>query len=127
MKSSLKLLVVDDNVEITKLITLYFSKNGYKVIAANTGIDGFNKIKENPDIDILLLDIMLPDATGLDILEQIREILKNTVIIMVTGVNDLDTVVSAMKLGADDYVVKPFRLSKLKEKNRECSIQKRSK
>ncbi len=116
MGDGLKLLVVDDNVEMANLLKLYFSKKGYTVLVANTGEEAFKRIEENPDIDAMLLDVMLPDFSGLDILEQVREILKNAAIIMVTGVNDLQTVVNAMKLGADDYVVKPFRLGDIESK-----------
>jgi DNA-binding response OmpR family regulator len=116
MGDGLKLLVVDDNVEMANLLKLYFSKKGYTVLVANTGEEAFKRIEENPDIDAMLLDVMLPDFSGLDILEQVRGILKNAAIIMVTGVNDLQTVVNAMKLGADDYVVKPFRLGDIESK-----------
>ncbi|NPA74737.1 MAG: response regulator [Euryarchaeota archaeon] len=116
MGEGLKMLVVDDNQDITKLIKIYFTKRGYEVLIANKGEEAFKLMEQNPDIDVILLDVMLPDFSGIEILEQIRGIMKNAVIIMVTGVNDLETVVNAMKLGADDYVVKPFRLGEMEQK-----------
>ncbi len=116
MGENLKILVVDDNEEMTRLVKIYFSKKGYDVLVANTGGEAFKLIEQNSDIDVILLDMMLPDYSGMDILEQVRGIMKNAAIIMVTGVNDLETVVRAMKLGADDYVVKPFRLKDIEEK-----------
>ncbi len=124
-ESKLKLLSVDDETEITKLVSLYFSKRGYEVIEAHSGQEAIQKIEENPDIDVLLLDVMLPDMSGVEILEQVRDYLSNAVIIMVSGVNDLDTVVNSMKLGADDYTVKPFRLGELESKI-ENAIHKKS-
>ncbi len=122
---SLKLLTVDDEEEITKLVRLYFSKRGYDVLEAHNGEEAIKIIEENPDLDVILLDVMLPDTNGIDILEQVRPYLQNTVIIMVTGVNDLETVVNAMKLGADDYAVKPFRLGDLEAKI-EAALNKKS-
>jgi len=124
-ESKLKLLSVDDEVEITKLVRLYFSKRGYDVIEAHSGQEAIQKIEKNPDIDVLLLDVMLPDMSGVEILEQVRGYLSNAVIIVVSGVNDLDTVVNSMKLGADDYAVKPFRLGELESKI-ESAIHKKS-
>ncbi len=121
----LKLLVVDDEVEITKLISMYFSKRGYVVLVANTGADAIKHVRENPDTNIILMDIMLPDFSGLELLEQFRSYMPDIVIIIVSGVNDLETVVRAMKLGADDYVVKPFRLGELEEKM-EAALHKRA-
>ncbi len=125
LEDRLKLLAVDDEAEITRLVSIYFSKRGYEVLVANSGEEAIKMVRENPDIDVILLDIMLPDYSGVELLEQFRVYLKNTVIIMVTGVNDLETVVNAMKLGADDYAVKPFRLGQLEEKI-ENAMRKRS-
>ncbi len=122
---SLKLLTVDDEEEITKLVRLYFSKRGYDVLEAHNGEEAIKIIEENPDLDVILLDVMLPDTNGIEILEQVRPYLQNTVIIMVTGVNDLETVVNAMKLGADDYAVKPFRFGDLEAKI-ESALNKKS-
>ncbi len=121
----LKLLAVDDEEDITHLVKLYFSRKGYDVIVANTASEAIRALEENPDVDVVLLDIMLPDGNGVELLEHIRLYLPNAAIIMATGVNDLETVVRAMQNGADDYVVKPFRLGTLEEKI-ESAIHKRS-
>ena len=95
------------------------------MIVANTASDAIRALEENPDVDAVLLDLMLPDGNGLELLEHIRLYLPNAAIIMATGVNDLETVVRAMQNGADDYVVKPFRLGTLEEKI-ESALHKRS-
>ncbi len=124
-EGTLKMLVVDDEEEITRLVSLYFSKRNYKVLTANSGGEAIKQVRENPDLDVILLDIMLPDHSGIELLEHFRNYLNDAAIIMVTGVNDLETVVNAMKLGADDYAVKPFRLGQLEEKI-EAALRKRS-
>ena len=114
--AKLKVLVVDDEVEITHLLSLYLGNRGYEVLTANTVGDAIGVLESNPDIDAVLLDIMLPDGNGVEFLKHVRAYLPDAAIIMVTGVNDLDTVVRAMKNGADDYLTKPFRLAQLDEK-----------
>jgi two-component system response regulator CpxR len=81
-------------------------------------------MEESKRIDVALVDIMLPDINGLEILKAIREHSKSIVIIVISGIKDLDVVIEAMKSGADDYLVKPFRLGELEEKINEILYKK---
>ncbi len=116
MEDSLHVLLVDDNRELSNIIKTYLSQRGFNVMVANNGRDAMGMIEKARRIDVILLDLMLPDVNGLDMLRSIREHSKDVVIIIISGVKDLNTVIEAMKAGADDYLVKPFRLGELENK-----------
>jgi two-component system alkaline phosphatase synthesis response regulator PhoP len=104
-----RLLVVDDDKEIVRLLRAYLEQAGFMVFTAYDGDTAFNLIRrERPSL--VLLDLMLPDRDGWDITKKIRadSLLSNTPIIMLTArVEDTDKIVG-LELGADDYVTKPF-------------------
>jgi len=118
------MLVIDDNKELTKIIEKYMEKKGFDVLVANTVQEAMKIIEKGERIDVMLLDLMLPDIHGLEFLKIIREHEKNVAIIVITGLKDLNTVIEVMKAGADDYLVKPFRLGELEEKVHEILYKK---
>ena len=101
-----RLLIVDDDREICELIILYFEKHGFEVISAHSAREMNRALAAHP-IDLVLLDIMLPDASGLDLCREIRQS-TDIPIIMLTAVSDLADRVAGLEIGADDYVAKPF-------------------
>jgi len=106
MKKNHTILVVDDENGVRQSFNMVL-KDDYNVLLAGTGqqaIDIFIKNK----IDLILLDILLPDTGGLNLLEKFKETDPNTEIIMVTAVNEVQTAVKAIKLGAYEYIIKPF-------------------
>ena len=105
------ILVVDDENGVRQSFNMVL-KNKYNVLLAGTGqeaIDIFTK----KSADMILLDILLPDSYGLDLLKKFKEIDPNTEIVMVTAVKEVQTAVKAMKLGAYDYIIKPFKVDKV--------------
>ncbi|NBI05526.1 response regulator transcription factor [Senegalia massiliensis] len=99
-------LVVDDQKEIVEVIKAYLEKEGYNVYTAYNGKQTFN-IYENENIDFLILDLMLPDIKGEEILQKIRE--KSQVpTIMLTAKSMEQDRINGLDIGADDYIVKPF-------------------
>jgi DNA-binding response OmpR family regulator len=105
-------LIVDDEEAICDLVYEDLAGEGYVCdIASNAG-DAFAKL-ETYNYDVALLDIVLPEKSGMDILKMIHECHQMTAVIMITAVKDLETAVEAMKLGAPDYITKPFTLDKL--------------
>ena len=114
-----RLLVVDDDKEIVRLLRAYLEQAGFLVFTAYDGETAFHLIRrERPSL--VLLDLMLPDRDGWDITKKIRAdtLLSNTPIIMITArVEDSDKIVG-LELGADDYVTKPFGLSELRSRIR---------
>lgn len=102
----LKILVVDDDTNISELISLYLNKEGYEtkeVANGKTALEVFGEYKP----DLVLLDVMLPGADGYDVCKEIRK-KSRTPIIMLTAKGEVFDKVLGLELGADDYMVKPF-------------------
>jgi DNA-binding response OmpR family regulator len=106
-----KILVVDDQASVRQLLQDYLSEQGFKVITAT---DGQNAIytARHEEPDLILLDIMMPRMDGYDFLRQYRQERQTPVIIITAREEETDAVVG-LELGADDYVIKPFRMREL--------------
>ena len=103
-----KLLVVDDEELVRKMVTLWFEREGFSVIAADNGTDGLRlAIQEKPDV--VLLDIMMPGLHGFEVCKKIREHpqLSKTIVIMTSARSYKPDLEKAKELGADDFVIKP--------------------
>lgn len=101
------ILVVDDDPLIRKTLSSHLSKEGFEVILAEDGEEGLRKFEEGP-VELVILDIRLPDMDGLEVLLKIREKSENAQIIIMTAYDDMKTTVEAIKLGAFEYLVKPL-------------------
>jgi len=101
-----KILVVDDDLNISELLRLYLEKNGYEVVIANDGRQALERFAEHSP-DLVLLDVMLPKLDGWQVCREIRQG-SDTPIIMLTAKGEAFDKVFGFDLGADDYVVKPF-------------------
>lgn len=101
-----KILIVDDEKEIADLVTLYLQNENYEVLQFNTAMEALECIKTNR-IDLAILDIMLPDMSGLKICQKIRESHKYPVIMLTAKGEETDKI-TGLTLGADDYITKPF-------------------
>lgn len=100
------ILVIDDEVKIIEVIKLYLENEGYTVIQATSGIEALKKQSEfNPDL--LILDLMLPDISGENVCERIREE-SEVPIIMLTAKSSEDSILNGYSIGSDDYITKPF-------------------
>lgn len=101
------ILIVDDEKAIVKMLELMLKKEGFQHIhTAHTGKEAL-AIIERTDIDIIILDVMLPDCSGFDLCPKIREITKAYILFLTAKVSDLD-VLTGFAIGGDDYVTKPF-------------------
>ena len=100
------ILVVDDDKEIVKAIEIYLGKENYKIFKAYDGNEALKILKEN-DIQLVILDIMMPNKDGLETLEEIRKNKKIPVIMLSAKSEDIDKI-NGLNCGADDYVTKPF-------------------
>ncbi len=108
-----KILVIDDEKLLRWSLEQNLSKEGYNVITAEKGLEGLELFSaELPDV--ILLDIHLPDISGIQVLERIKKENRNTVVIMITAFGDVQTAVQTIKFGAYDFVEKPFNMDKLK-------------
>ncbi len=107
-----KILIIDDEPEIRKIFETYFKERGYKVITAPSGLDGIVRfMQERPQV--VLLDIMMPGANGLDTMKKMKEIDKNVKVIIITGAIDAAYAHAAEENGAADFLVKPVGLNHL--------------
>ncbi|MBT0652286.1 sigma-54-dependent transcriptional regulator [Geomobilimonas luticola] len=107
-----KILVVDDEHLIRWSLEQNLKKQGYEVTSAGNGEDALRLVREDQP-DLVLLDIQLPGINGLEVLERIKEIDEEIIVIMVTAHGGLETAVNAMRLGAYDYINKPFNLDEM--------------
>ncbi|TYO97135.1 two component Fis family sigma54 specific transcriptional regulator [Geothermobacter ehrlichii] len=107
-----RILVVDDEQLIRWSLEQNLTKQGYDVITAASGEDALRFVQQEAP-DLILLDIQLPGMNGLEVLEKIKEIDEEIIVIMVTALGVLETAVKAMRLGAHDYINKPFNLDEL--------------
>lgn len=104
---NMNVLIVDDEKEIADLVELYLKNDGYTVYKFYNGTDALDCI-ENVEIDLAILDIMLPDIDGLRICQSIREKYNFPIIMLTAKETEIDKI-TGLTIGADDYVTKPFR------------------
>ncbi|WP_276876841.1 response regulator transcription factor [Anaerococcus hydrogenalis] len=112
--NKIKILLIEDEKGISKIMKSYLEKEDYKVFQAFDGKEGL-EIFENEDIDLVLLDLMIPKISGEDLIKEIRN-KSNVPVIMVTAKVSEDDIVNGLKLGADDYVTKPFSPKELMQR-----------
>lgn len=108
-----KVLILEDEDNIRSFVVINLQRAGYEAIEAGTGREALERLKENPDIGVAILDIMLPDIDGFEVCRNIRASSKQIGIIMLTArAQEMDKITGLMT-GADDYVTKPFSLAEL--------------
>lgn len=112
MNMTQHILVVEDEPQIARVLQLELQFEGYDVTIAHTGTDGLIAYREQP-FDLVLLDIMLPEMNGLDVLKRIRTDERMTPVILLTAKNDTSDKVAGLDLGANDYITKPFEFEEL--------------
>lgn len=101
----MNILVIEDEARVADIMTKYLEKEGYTVFTCYTGQEGLDTFYHQK-IDIVLLDLMLPDIQGEDICKEMRQI-SNTYIFMITAKGNLDSKIDGFDIGADEYLVKP--------------------
>ncbi len=111
MKHSI--LVVDDEVEICDLLQSFLSQEGYQVFSATNGVKAISLGKQN-EPDLALLDIKMPGMDGIEVFRELKKVRKDMGVIILTGYGTLGTAKEAMRLGAYDYLTKPFDLGLVK-------------
>ena len=110
-----RILVIDDEHFIRDLLVDFFGKGEYSVVTAEDGERGIAQCRAGR-FDAALVDLKMPDKTGTDVLAELRTIDPNLPIIIMTGYPTIDASIEAIRRGAQDFVVKPFRLQDLKER-----------
>ena len=108
-----KVLILEDEVSIRSFVVINLRRAGYEAIEAGTGMEALERLRENPDIGVAILDIMLPDIDGFEVCRNIRATNKVIGIIMLTARTQEMDKVTGLMTGADDYVTKPFSPAEL--------------
>lgn len=103
----MKILVVDDDKEIARLLEIYIKNEGYEPVSAYNGNDALSLLRTEPDIGLVILDIMMPGMSGIDVIKEIRKDSQIPIIVLSAKTADMDKI-QGLVSGADDYVTKPF-------------------
>lgn len=116
MKGSSKgrILVVDDERSMREMLEIFLGREGYDVMGHSAANDALLVLEEDKGFDLIITDINMPGLTGLDLLKAVRHFESDIPVIMITAYGSPDSAVEAMKLGAVDYITKPFRIEEIK-------------
>ena len=121
MAQGAKVLVVDDNEDVRDLVVHILNADGFHVFSASEGLNALSILKAN-DIDLVLLDVMMPGMSGLEVLAEIRtgsdKKIREVPVMMITAKSSTEDIDKALAIGANSYVVKPFRGATIREKVR---------
>ena len=109
MSKKYSIVIIDDEVEILDMLSRFLSRNpNFSVQTFSNPVSALSSINNNTKYDLVLLDIMMPQMNGLDVLEKLKEINSDQKVIMMTAYSTLDKVLKSHKIGATNYVMKPF-------------------
>lgn len=111
-REDVKILITDDDPSIRNMLAIVLKKSGYDVISTDSGKSALNKLRKET-FDLVISDIKMPDINGIELLKKIKSINPEIPVIMITAFASANDAVEAMKLGAEDYVIKPFNLDEL--------------
>lgn len=107
-----KILIVEDEAKISRLLEIELESEGYEVAKADNGLDALNAYRSG-SFDLILLDVMLPGMSGIELLRRIRSQDTRTVVLLLTAKSSVEDKVSGLDLGANDYITKPFQIEEL--------------
>ena len=109
MSKKYSILVIDDEIEILDMLSRFLNRNpNFSVQTFSNPVSALSSINNNTKYDLVLLDIMMPQMNGLDVLEKLKEINSDQKVIMMTAYSTLDKVLKSHKIGATNYIMKPF-------------------
>ncbi|HUI29052.1 MAG TPA: sigma-54 dependent transcriptional regulator [Candidatus Acidoferrales bacterium] len=112
MKADISILAVDDDVNMLAMLEKFLKRAGYTVDTTSESMKAMSLI-DDKNYDIVITDIQMPRATGMDILRRVKELQKDTMVVIITAFGSVDSAVNAMKAGAYDYVSKPFNMDEI--------------
>jgi len=118
------IMLVDDEVPFVETTAKRLANRNIKTIMAFSAEEGLGKLKENQDLDVIVLDIKMPGMDGIDALKEIKTVSPLVEVIMLTGHATIELAIEAMKLGAHDFLMKPFDIEDLVLKMQEAAEKK---
>lgn len=109
------LLVADDDPDILRIVQFYLQKQKFRVLGAANGVEALELLRQNPDVDLILSDVMMPKMSGLELLEAVRnsEAFNQIPVILISAEGESSKKVAGLNQGADDYITKPFNFDEL--------------
>lgn len=107
-----KILIVEDDKEINRLLKDYLQDQGYSIVCAFEGVEALTILRGNSDFSLILLDLMLPFKSGDQVLSKLREF-SNVPVIVISAKETVQTKIDIIRMGADDYITKPFDLDEI--------------
>ena len=109
MSKKYSILVIDDEIEILDMLSRFLNRNpNFSVQTFSNPVSALSSINNNTKYDLVLLDIMMPQMNGLDVLEKLKDMNSDQKVIMMTAYSTLDKVLKSHKIGATNYIMKPF-------------------
>lgn len=103
----MKILIVDDDKEIVQLLEIYVKNEGYEPVAAYNGKEAITKLNIDPDISLIILDLMMPEMDGMSVIKEVRKDSDIPILVLSAKTTNMDKI-QGLVTGADDYVTKPF-------------------
>jgi DNA-binding NtrC family response regulator len=108
-----KILIVDDDRKLLSVLKTIFIEENHEIITQNNGLDAI-QICRKQIFDLIITDLMMPGADGIEVLKEARKIHPETLVILITGYASIETAIQAIRDGAYDYITKPFKLEEIK-------------
>ena len=124
MGNKISIMIVDDELIVRESFLHWFENLGHKVETAASGLEALEKLKKS-FFDLLFVDIKMPEMSGIELLGKVKEEYPETIVIIITAYGSIDTAVNAMKMGATDYLLKPFKPGQLTLVMEKVANQKR--
>ena len=117
-------MLVDDETSFTETMGKRLGKRNIETLSASSGKECLEKLKANRNLDVIVLDVKMPGMNGIDALKEIKQLSPLVEVIMLTGHGTIELAVDAMKLGAHDFLMKPFEIEELVLKMQEAAEKK---
>ncbi|OGW24126.1 MAG: Fis family transcriptional regulator [Nitrospirae bacterium GWC2_42_7] len=108
-----RILVVEDEKSMREVLTMLLEEEGYDIVSVSDGLEGIGLINDNI-FDIVITDIRMPKADGFEVLRKVKEVLPETLVVMITAFGTTESAIEAMKQGAYDYIYKPFKIDEIR-------------
>jgi DNA-binding NtrC family response regulator len=113
LEGSTRLMIVEDDEDTRAVLSHYFSIRGYDVIAVRTGRQALDLVEGDPTIEVVLLDVFVPEVGGMEVLHQLKDMKPEVSVVMMTALGDREIAHHALRLGAFDCLMKPLDLPQL--------------
>lgn len=112
MDKKMRIMIVDDELIVREALVNWFGKYGHDVESACSGLEALEKLEQRP-FQVLFVDVKMPGMDGLELLENVRQTYPDTMVVIITAYGSIESAVKAMKTGASDYLLKPFKTEQL--------------